>query len=328
MKVLITGATGFIGSHLAELLHVRGLDLKALTRPTSDTRYIKALPIEYASGSLGDVESLRTAVEGVDYIFHVAGVVAAKNRKGFFEGNQLATRNLLEAAARYNPNLTRFVHVSSLAAVGPAGDASRPVDESTPFRPITTYGESKAAAEEEVMRRKGDLPVTIVRPPAVYGPRDVGVYTFFQTVAKGFKPLIGFGPKVVSLVHVEDLVRGIAGAGLSDNTVGESYFIGSEEFYTWEQVGEIAAQALGRRMALNLRVPHAVIFAAAGVSDFLGRFRKKPPIFDFEKGKDITQPFWICSVEKAMRDFGYRQQVAIDAGVASTVDWYRAQGWL
>lgn len=328
MKVLITGATGFIGSHLAELLHAQGHELKALTRATSDIRYIRSLPIEYTSGSLSDPESLRGAVEGVDYIFHVAGVVAAKNRKAFFDGNQIATRNLLEAAARYNPGLTRFVHVSSLAAVGPAPNESAPVDERTPFHPITTYGESKAAAEQEVMQRAGDLPVTITRPPAVYGPRDIGVYSFFQTVAKGFKPLIGFGRKVVSLVHVEDLVRGIAEAGMSEQTIGQAYFISSEEFYTWERVGELAAQALGKRRALNLRVPHGVIFAAAGVSDVIGRFRTKPPIFDFEKGKDITQPFWICSVDKARHDFGYRQQVSIEAGVASTVNWYKAEGWL
>ncbi len=328
MKVLITGATGFIGSHLAELLHAEGFELKALTRATSDTRYIKSLPIEYVGGSLSDVDSLRQAVEGVDYIYHVAGVVAAKNRQGFFEGNQIATRNLLEATIRYNPNLTRFVHVSSQAAVGPSSSESSPVDETAPFRPITTYGESKAAAEREVLERMSILPATIVRPPAVYGPRDVGVYTFFQTVAKGFKPLIGFGRKVVSLVHVEDLARGIAGAGQSEGGVGQTYFISSEEFYTWEQVGAVAARALGKSVSINLRVPHAVIYAAAGVSDFLGRFRAKPPIFDFEKGKDITQAFWTCSVEKARRDFGYHQRMSIEEGVTSTVEWYRKHGWL
>jgi nucleoside-diphosphate-sugar epimerase len=329
MRALITGATGFIGSHLAEHLHAKGYDLKVLTRPTSDTRYIKHLPLEYVGGRLGDAESLKEAVREVDYIYHVAGVVAAKNRDGFFRGNLAATRSLLDATAAYNPDLRRFIHVSSLAAVGPAADSDHPVDETTPFRPITTYGESKAATEQEVIGRMDSLPLTIVRPPAVYGPRDIGVYTFFQTMSKtGFAPLMGFGRKLVSLVHVEDLVRGFIQAGESNRALGESYFISSDEYYTWEQIGELTARILGYKRARFLRLPHALVFTAAGFSGFFGRFSAKPPILDFEKGRDITTPYWICSVEKAREHFGYRQEVEIERGIRETIAWDRVQGLL
>jgi nucleoside-diphosphate-sugar epimerase len=329
MRALITGGTGFIGSHLAEQLHAKGYELKVLTRPTSDTKYIKHLPVEYVGGSLSDTESLQEAVSGVDYIYHVAGVVASKNREGFFQGNQIATRNLLEATRQFNPSLRRFIHVSSQAAVGPASGPEHPADETMPLKPITTYGESKAAAEQEVFQRMDRMPLTIVRPPAVYGPRDVGVLSFFQTMSRmRFAPLIGFGKKLVSLVHVEDLVRGFIQAGESPRAEGEAYFISSEELYTWEHVGKVTASILGHSRARYVRVPHGIIFAVAGISGWLGRFSAKPPILDYEKGRDITQAYWICSVEKAREHFGYRQLVSIEEGVAKTIDWYRQQGWL
>lgn len=328
MKALITGATGFIGSHLAEHLHAKGYDLRVMVRGASNTRYIKHLPLEYASADFNDPESLRRAVSEVDYIYHVAGATAARNRAGFFEGNQVATLNLLEAVKDANPGLKRLIHVSSQAAAGPASSPEQPVDESAPLRPITTYGESKAAAEREVIARMGDLPLTIVRPPAVYGQRDAEIFKFFQVVAKGIAPLIGFDRKLVSLVHVEDLVRGFVLAGESPRGEGETYFISSEEFYTWENVGAITARIFGRERAMNLRVPHSLVFVAAGISGFFGRFQKKPPVFNFEKGRDITRPYWLCSVEKAKDHLGYRQLVSIEEGVARTVAWYRDQGWL
>ncbi|HVZ41791.1 MAG TPA: NAD-dependent epimerase/dehydratase family protein [Candidatus Kapabacteria bacterium] len=328
MKALITGGTGFIGSHLADHLHSKGYELRVMVRPSSSKRNLEHLPIGYAPGDFNSVESLAEAVAGVDVVYHVAGLTAARNREEFFRGNQLATRNLLEAVSRYNPDVKRVVHVSSQAAVGPASGPEHPADESTPPKPITAYGESKAAAEEEVRKRMHDLPLTIVRPPAVYGPRDAEILRFFAMVAKGFAPLIGFDRKLVSLVHVEDLVRGFVQAGESDRAVGETYFISSEKFYTWEEVGAVTARVFGRERARHLRVPHPVVYIAGGISGFFGRFQKKPPVFNFEKGRDITRRYWICSVEKAMQHFGYRQQMQIGPGVEQTVKWYQERGWL
>ena len=147
MKALITGATGFIGSHLAERLAAEGTDVRILCRETSNRRWIDHIGAEIVVGSMSNVESLHRAVEDVDYVYHIAGVVASRDREGFFRGNVESTRNLLQAVAEVNPGLQRFVHSSSQAAVGPAPSAENPADESWPLRPITTYGESKAAAE-------------------------------------------------------------------------------------------------------------------------------------------------------------------------------------
>lgn len=328
MRALVTGATGFIGSHIVEQLHAKGYDVRTLVRETSDTKWIDHMPVERIVGSLTDRDSLKKAVKDVDYVYHIAGVVAAKNRDGFFKGNVESTRTLLEVIREENPSVRRFVHASSLAAAGPATSETSPVDETWQHRPITTYGESKAEAEKVVQEFAGDLPVTIVRPPAVYGPRDIGVYSFFQVVAKGVAPLIGFGRKVVSLVHVDDLARGFILAGEHSRSEGETYFISSDGFYTWEEVGEITAPLFGRKKARYVRVPHALVYAAAGLSGFVGKFQKKPPILDLEKGRDITQAYWICSVDKARNDLGYEQKVSIQEGVEQTVRWYREHGWL
>lgn len=328
MTALITGATGFIGSHLAEMLHAKGISVRALVRPTSDRKWIEHLPIDYVVASMDDPVALEEAVKDVDYIYHLAGVVAAKNRAGFFRGNVDATKNLLIATAKVNPGLKRFLHGSSLAAVGPSRSEESPVTEEEARRPITTYGESKAAAEEIVEEYSTRIATTIIRPPAVYGPRDIGILTFFQVAARGIAPLIGFDRKVLSLVHVRDLVRGIVQAAESERSVGNAYFIGSNALYTWEEIGETAARELGKKKPRYIRVPHSLVFAVAGMNGWLGKFMKKPPILDREKGRDITQRYWTCSVERAHRDFGYRQEVSIEEGVAETIEWYRRIGWI
>lgn len=328
MRVFLTGATGFIGSHLAELLVEHGHQVQALVRRTSNPRFVAHLPVTLVHGNMDDVESLRDAVEGVDLIYHVAGLTAARDREEYYRGNVIATRNLMEAALRYAPDLRRFVYLSSQTVVGPALGPENPADESWPLRPITRYGESKAAAETEVQAIMSRMPATIVRAPAVYGERDAEILRFFKMVAMGIAPMIGFDRKLVSLIHVADLVRGCVLAGEHPKGVGETYFISSEKFYAWDEVGKITARIMGRRRVVNLRVPHAVAYAAAGVSGFLGRFQKKPPVFNYEKGRDITRRYWICSVAKAARELGYRQEISIEEGISRTVAWYRTHNWL
>src|SRR5208283_1189048 len=183
MRILITGATGFIGSHLADALHNKGYQLRCLVRTTSSHEWIKHLPVEYAYGGLFDTKALNKAVENVDYIYHVAGLTKAKSRAEYFHGNHIATKNLLDAVLIANPNIKRFVHISSQAAVGPSAGGI-PINEQTPFHPITAYGESKMEAEKECLGRMNKLPITITRPPAVYGPRDKDVFAFFDTMNK------------------------------------------------------------------------------------------------------------------------------------------------
>ncbi|MGD0339173.1 MAG: NAD-dependent epimerase/dehydratase family protein [Bacteroidota bacterium] len=325
-SAFVTGGTGFIGSHLVEMLLSKGYRVKCLIRKTSSLEWLKNLPVEYVYGDLFTSDALQTAVREVEYVYHLAGVVAAKNRDGYFRGNQEGTRNILEAVLTSNPGLKKFIFVSSLTAVGPSlGDD--PVTEGTVPHPITAYGESKLAAEREVMDRWSTIPAVIIRAPAVYGPRDIGILTFFQTINKGLEPLIGFHEKKASLVHSTDLVNGIILAAENEKAVRTSYFIGSERGYTWSELGALTSRLLNKK-TIKIKIPHWIIFAIAGISGAVGNLGKRPPIFNFEKGKDITRPNWTCSIEKAKRELGYKPTITVEQGFWETIKWYKQQGWL
>lgn len=326
MTVLVTGATGFIGSHIAERLRARGHDLRIIVRRSSDRKWIAGLPVEEREGDYADEAFLRSAVEGVGMIYHVAGVTKAKTREGYMEGNHAVTRRLLAAALAANPGLGRFVHVSSGAAVGPATPGAV-VDETTPFHPITWYGVSKMEAEKECLAVTDRLPVTIVRPPAVYGPRDTDVFEFFRTMAMGIQPLIGFGRKTVSLIHVDDLADGIVLAGEHPAAAGRTYFISSEEHYDWLRVGDVTARVMGRR-PFRIRIPEWCVHVLGAGAEFLASFGEKPAVLNREKARDVVQDAWVFDGSRARNELGFRERVGLEEGIRRTVEWYRSMGWL
>ena len=201
MKALVTGATGFVGSHLVDKLIEKNYEVYCLKRKTSSTKWLDGKNVKYVEGDLFSNDALESCIKDMDYVFHVAGVVKAKNKEGFYHGNSDSTKNLLEIAYKVNPGLKKFIFVSSLAACGPA-KTDKPVDESTVPDPITTYGLSKLKAEEEVFKYRDKFPISIVRPPAVFGPRDTEILIYFKTFSKGLNSVIGFDAKYLSLVYV------------------------------------------------------------------------------------------------------------------------------
>lgn len=328
MKVSITGANGFIGSHLVDKLLERGAEITCLARKSSNLQWLENKPIKFVIGDLFNMEALKQLVKDADYVYHVAGVVKSKTRQGYFHGNSDATRYMLESCLLHNTTLSKFMYLSSQAAVGPSPDVDRPVDETTPYHPITTYGESKKAAEEIVMSYQNKIPVTIVRPPAVYGPRDTEIFIFFQTIEKGVNPLIGFADTRVSLIHSSDLVDGIILAGESQKSIGQIYFISSELLYGWEECGKFAAKLMGKKHPFHLRVPHVLVFTIAAGAEFIARFQKQAATLNIEKARDITQRYWTCDVSKAKRELGFTQKISLEAGFEQTIRWYRDHGWL
>ncbi len=325
MIVLVTGGTGFIGSHLVDLLLQKGYSIRCLVRKTSDLTWLNGLPIEFVHGDLFDSDALRKAVSGVDFVYHSAGLTKAKTKEDYYKGNAEGTRNILEAAAG-SSSLKRFIHISSQAAVGPSPSPA-PIDETVKAHPITTYGKSKWKAEQECLRRMTNIPITICRPPAVYGPRDKDVFEFFHTMSKGLQPMVGFNHKFVSLVHVTDLVRGFVMAGESEKASGQTYFISSKEYYGWKEIGEVTRRVMGRS-ALRLRIPEAGVYTIAAFAELFASFSSKPALINFEKARDMVQNYWTCDASKARRDFGYEQQVSLEEGIRATVAWYREKGWL
>jgi nucleoside-diphosphate-sugar epimerase len=326
MKALITGASGFIGSHLVDLLLARGYSVRVLLRTTSSLEWLQDQRLEHVYGDLSDVQALRSAVEGVDYVYHLAGTTRAKSAEEYFRANQQGTRNLLATVKDHAAHLQRFVHISSQTAVGPSPTAT-PIDETAPAKPLTNYGKSKWGAELECHQFFQHFPLTIVRPPAVFGPRDRDIFNFFSTLNKGLLPIVGFSDKYISLIHSADLVRGFVQAGESQKSIGETYFIASARPYTWKEIGDIASRLAGKRV-LRVRVPELLAYAVAAVAEGLALFSAKPALLNFEKTRDMVQDYWTCDSSKATRDFGYRQEMSLEEGMRDTLQWYRAHGWL
>ena len=353
-KAVVTGGTGFIGSHLADLLCARGWEVTVVVRPTSDLRWLEGLPVRCVEADLVTGAGLDEALRGADAVFHVAGVTRARTRADYHRGNQRTTRNLLEAAVRSCPGLERFLYVSSLSAAGPS-QPGRPARESDPPRPITFYGTSKLAAEREVRRFGRRLPATIVRPPAVYGPRDANMVSVFRGAERGLFLLPAGGRAPVSLVHVRDLTAGILLAAESPQAIGETYYI-SGEVTTWREVGRLLEEVVGRRLRM-IDVPPLFLRLAGEVGEVKWTLTGRPQIVCRRKVKEILQPSWACSDAKAraapppfhgkspaggplpcpagagtaearpVPGLGYRPRVALKEGLAETLDWYRRHDW-
>lgn len=324
--VFVTGATGFIGSHLVDALLKKKYSVKCMVRKTSNLRWLKDKPVELIYGDLFNEEILTPVLKVVDYVYHVAGVTFAKKKEDYFKGNVNATKSLLEISYKVNPHLKKFIHISSQTAVGPSY-SEQPVDETMEYHPITTYGKSKMEAEKAVLDYFDKMNCTIVRLPAVYGPRDVAIYEYFKTMNMRLQPLIGFGDKLVSLIHVRDTVNGIILACEAEKAASQIYFISSKRYYNWKEIGEMTSKLMGKK-TLRIRVPHFAVYIVGAFAEFFSLFSSKPAILNIEKCRDLTQKFWTCSAEKASRELGYSEQVNIEAGFKETIEWYKQQRWL
>ena len=323
---VITGANGFVGSHLVDLLLEKKYKVRCLIRKTSNMRWLEGKDIEILNTGLFDKEGLRKAFKDTEYIFHVAGVVKSKKPEGYFKGNVDTTRNLLDTALEFKDSIKRFLIVSSLTAAGPSLDG-KPVNEETECRPITTYGRSKLAEEKLAETFMDKLPITICRAPAVYGERDTEILIFFKTFNKGLMTTIGFDKKKISLIHISDLVNGFSLAAENDKSKNQIYFISSEKYYTWEEIGEVTSKVTGKK-PVKVKVPHSVVFSIASIAQFFAIFNSNPATLNIEKAKDITQNSWTCDTGKAVKDLGYHQKISIEEGIKRTVDWYKKMKWV
>ncbi|MCF8241187.1 MAG: NAD(P)-dependent oxidoreductase [Melioribacteraceae bacterium] len=324
---VVTGANGFVGSHLADYLLEQGHEVRCLIRKTSDRKWLKDKPFKIYDCGLFDKVGMKEVLKDANYLFHVAGVVKAKTEEEYYNGNVKTTENLLHVLAEVNPGINRIVIVSSQTACGPSPSEHEPCNEETVPHPITRYGKSKYEQERLALNFKDKLPISIVRPPAIFGERDTEIYLVFKTYKAGLMTLIGFDEKKVNLVHVADLVEGIYLTAITDKAEGQIYFIGSENSYTWGEVAEQMHKSIGKK-AINLRLPHSLVYTVAGIAQFFAMFSSKAATFNIEKARDFVQSFWTIDVSKAKQDLGYTQKVSLEEGIKRTVDWYREMKWL
>lgn len=330
MNVLITGSGGFVGSHLVDEYVRRGHNVSVVIRNETTLRWIDSNKVSIYKGSYNDTTFLQNAIKNQDIIIHSAGVLASSDYVGFYKGNVEVTNNLLEAVLQVNPTVKRFVHISSLAVSLPSPSIEQPTtEEISTQEPLTKYGKSKLEAEKVVHSFMDKIPITIVRPPAIYGPRDEAIYDYFRLLSKGFiAPIMGFDNKRMSLIHVNDLVRGIYELCQTEKTISQTYYLTSKEFYSWLDIIRATKKALNKPFLVPIPLPHFIILLNGYVSTFIGNIRKKPPVFDREKAKNFTQRHWICSHKKAVNDFQFEQQISLQEGIQQTMDWYKNNGWL
>jgi dihydroflavonol-4-reductase len=324
---LVTGGNGFIGSHLVEALLKRGYRVRCLVRKSSNLQWLRGVQVEYGYGDITVTSSLPDALNGVNYIYHLAGVVEASDSETFYEVNVRGTENLLRVCVEGSHDLKRFVLASSQSAAGPCEDATC-MDESDIPHPISPYGKSNLEAEGVVLSYTDRVPATIIRPPAVYGPRDTMILPYFKMVKMGIKPLLGLTHrKYISLVYVCDLVRGFIQAAESENTIGEIYFLGDEKVFSRAEVLDGIAEALSVR-AVRIHVPDIIAYILVKLSPIIKSVVPSSATLSSGKAAELVQKYWLCDVSKARRDFGFESRVGLKEGLKMTADWYKKQGWL
>ena len=332
MKAYVTGGTGFIGSHLVEQLVDQGYHVTCLIRQTSNLRWLnhllnaKSPQVQLVMGNLHDSDILEQHVRDADLVFHLAGLTKAPDAATYDRVNAEGTKRLIDACLGAQTSLDRFVYCSSLAAVGPSTDATPNTEDVIPH-PLTDYGSSKLKGELIVREYTDQLPITIIRPPAVYGPRDVDIFLFFQMINRGIMPILGDADKLLSLVHVKDLVAGIYAAAVSKRAVGETYFLTDGDIHTWMGIERVIADALEMR-PLKVKVPLSLLDFISIFTEAAAKITRQAPTLNRQRVRDLKQQFWICDSTKAQKELGYRPTYFVQKGMQETADWYRANGWL
>ncbi len=327
MRVLVTGASGFIGAALAARLAARGDRVRALVRRSSRRAGLEALGAEIAFGDVGEPASLAGAVDGCDAVVHLAGVVKALGRDEFFRVNAEGTVHLCRACADA-ARRPALLLVSSLAAAGPSSP-SRPRSEEDAPAPVSDYGHSKLAAEQALRGFTGRLEATVVRPPVVYGPGDREFLPpLFRMARLGLVPKVGFGAKRYSLVHVEDLVDGSLAALERGERLGRDgsegiYFLADGGAHAWGDIVRAAAAALGRR-ALVVPLPEVASLAVAAVGAAAAALTGRPAILSFDKIRELRQSSWTCAIDRAVRELGFAPRLPLAEGMRQSAEWFAA----
>jgi len=321
---LVTGATGFVGSHLVEHLTEEGWRLRALVRPTSDTALLERHGVERVVGDLADPAAVARAADGAEVVYHLAAVTAAPSEDAYLranaEGTEAVVRGVLAAPARPR----RVVYLSSYAACGPMVDGRARRADETPH-PLTGYGRSKLEGEHRIgsLRESGVETVT-VRAPAVYGPRDRALLSYFRLVRLGIAPSPGGGERMLHLIFAPDLARALARA--ADAPPG-TYAVAEPVEHSMTGLAGAIARSMGRR-PLRVPLPPALVRAAAAVTEEIGSRLGKTPAFNREKAEEMLARGWVCDLQGSEMLLPPSEATPLEEGVARTTRWYRTNGWL
>lgn len=328
MTILVTGATGFLGSHVAEQLSKAGRPVRALVRKSSNKKFLETLKnIEFVYGSVDDAESCIEATKGVTGIIHSAGLVKARSSEEFRRVNTEGTENLLIGAQKAG-SVKRFVFVSSQATAGPSDASGTPVRVGQETAPVTAYGRSKLAAERILLAAKSSVPITILRPPAIYGPRDHEILIFFKAVRNGILPLTNPLDAKYSMIYGPDCAAACIRALDADVESGTVLFVDDGQPVTFREMIERVEIAVGKKAWVRLPLPHALVKGAAAVTELYGKATNQAVMLTRDKCNELHASGWVCDGSEAQKVLSWHPQVQFAEGVKLTAAWYRQEGWL
>ena len=325
MKALVTGATGFVGSHLVDHLLARGDEVTAMVRSPAKAARVLPPAVRLVEGDLDALPALGAAVTGQDVVYHVAGMIAGRSEAEFIHANRDGTAHVVDAI-RDAGATARLVQVSSMAAGGPS-ERGRWLGGDEPAKPVTSYGRSKLAGEAVV--RTSGLRWSIVRPPLVYGPRDLEVLKVFQLARAPMVPVFGDGLQELSVIHVADLARALRAAGSAASSVGGTYYACNPQVITTTAFVRAVGRAVrpGRSSDIGiLRLPRAVAWAALTVTGAVAGLAGRATVLSPGKLNELFVPAWTGDPGPLTRDSGWSAEVPLAEGLAATAQWYREAG--
>lgn len=329
-KMLITGANGFVGSHLVRKSKEQGYEVHAAVRETSKIDDISSLIDKFVYLDYENLSSIKEILqeEKYNYIVHAAALTSAKQEETMFRVNVDYTINLIQAAFDVDIPPQRLIYLSSLAAVGPlAYDSQAGIQDDSPQNPVTMYGRSKSASEKLIAHYYSDKNITILRPTAVYGPRERDLYLLFKTMYKGLDLYIGRSPQKLTFIYVEDLVQAILKSSTDVRKGFFAYNLTDGCEYSRYAMSEIFKSTLKKRM-WRLHVPESLVRNFAKLSQRMYRNSPKVPVIYPERLNELTAPSWVCNIDGAIGEIGYEPQYDLERGLRETLLWYKEQRWL
>jgi nucleoside-diphosphate-sugar epimerase len=328
MRCLITGGTGFVGSHVVELAIRKGWEVLCPVRDKNAVRFLKDMPVKLCS--MDRLESELLESPDIDVVIHLAGATRALTYAEYYKANVEYTRWLigLLISSGATRTLGRFVLVSSQAAAGPSRCNGEPVTERDTPSPVSSYGRSKLEGETITLSFKRRIPVTIVRPPTVFGPRDTDVFGVFRSARFRITPVVAGPDRLVSVIYVEDLAHGIVETAICDHLPsGEIFFLANEQPVIWREFARQIGNSLGYDPAV-VPVPLPAMRLMGRFGDLLGFLTRKPALIRSEKIMEMEKIAWVCSASKARELLSWTTSTPLNMAIDKTRDWYVREGWI
>ena len=333
-KILVTGASGFIGSFLVEGALERGMQAWAGIRRTSSRKYLQDERIQFAELNFANKDKLKEQLsihkkehEGWDYIIHCAGVTKCRNKEDFDKGNYVATVNFVEALQELDMVPSHFIYISSLSIFGPIHeDTYQPISENDEAQPNTAYGISKLKSEKYLQGLK-NFPFVIYRPTGVYGPRERDYFLMAKSIKQHIDFAPGFKRQDLTFIYVKDLVQAVY-LSIEKNVKRRAYFVSDGEVYSARSFSDLIQKELGNPWVLHVKCPLIVLKVVSLLAETVAGWFGKSSTLNGDKYKIMKQRNWQCDISPLVKELGYKPEYLLDRGVKEIIAWYKKEGWL